>query len=340
MSYEELERKYLGYTLSSVRGGRDEASDTGFFGSDTRNGYSDRDYKGKEEAESSPPPAPRMRPASALRRGGGGEAKSTKRVSLLLEEDDEEPRRAKTKDPDFDPDAEGMFKGMDVAMPIRRGQGGIKIPLRVQQAANEILVHAKNRDVTLSKETRQELENLTHHTDEFTVVDPIVTITATAETGTCKVHVKEVVNVSQYLLARALGASFFIQVTPKAKTQPASFDEVQVKPYRHSQSADVNQPFHLEKIIDAKLAEMEDVDPTEFLRQVQAYMFSLGPTSTLEASSAEYIEIHVDAFKQILRGDLVPIKEKQTLKEKLAALEGGGGGRKRNKIEEDEEELL
>lgn len=325
MSYEEEERKWLGYSPSSM----------GYLQSNSK-----LQEKGKEEEEEmveEDVPQPRMRQppkrASAVQ----------KRVTLLVEEDDDDDRpsarsrgRAAAK-MDIDPRAQEMFAGMEVGVPIRRGQRGAKVPLRAQLAIDEILSYARSKDITLDGKTLESLTMLTQRPDEFTIIDPLVTLSAVVETGTCKIYLKDVVPVSRYLLARTLGATYFVQVTPKAKTPPNTFDEVVVKPFKNSQSIDSKQLLGTEDIVEQKLRDLEDVNADELLRQTQAYMFALGPTSTLEASSPEYVETHLEAFRKIHRGELIPIKERQTIEDKLRS-GGGGSKKKRVKMSAEEEE--
>lgn len=317
MSYEE---KYLGYKVSSLYG----QADTGFFGSqDTKQKPKSKMHMGNYEDEEEGVAASAKPAATA------------KRVSLLIDDDDddddEQNRRQKKKAAAAAaPVEDGMFKDMEVTLPINRGQGStMKVPLRAQQACEELLLQSKNKDISLTRETRQELDKLTQYPDEYTIIDPVVTITATVETGTCRIHLKEVVPVSILLLARVLGVTYFVQVTPKAKTPPTSYEEVPAKPFRDSRSAENNQPFGTEKAVNDQINNLQDMQPDEFVSQIKAYMFSLGPTSTLEASSMTFIETHTDAFKKILSGELVPLTKKTSIRERLQLNKG--------KLQEDDD---
>ncbi len=325
MSYEEEEQKYLGYKLSSVYG----KQDTGFFGSESppkanakpKPKYKMQFGKGDDDDDDEPKVAASVRFAKDI--------KPAKRApaALLIDEDDAEDddrnarSRKQTRAAAMVDDEDDMFKDMSLTLPVNRGNGSkVTVPLRAKQAAEELLLQAKNRDIALTRETRQDLDNLTQHPDEFTIVDPVVVITASVDTGTCRIHLKEVVPVSMLLLARVLGATFFVQVTPKAKTPATVYDEVSVRPFRDSRSAESNQPFGIEKAVEELIAQNEDMAADELMVQVKAYMFSVGPTSTLEASGLDFLELHTEAFKKILRGDLVPATRKKGIHERLQGI--------------------
>jgi hypothetical protein len=333
---EEDEKRYLGYVSS--KGPAADQSDSGFFGYNGKNGQKAKvqrggSGKGKQEMDDDDDgddaPVARVQQNKSSQKN----QMQKKRVTLLIDDDDDddEPSARKRRNypgsggggggggADVDPTAAKLFKDMQINLPVQRGHGlnASKIPLRAKLAAEELLDQVANKSITLEKKTKLEIEALTYHMDEYTIVDPVVSLSASVETGTCRIHLKEVVPISRYIMARVLGASYFVQVTPKAKTPATMYDEVLVQPYKGSQSAEKSQPFGIEAAVDAKLDDLEDMAPEEFARQTQAYMFTLGPRSTVEVCEIEFIETQSEAFRKILSGDLVPLVPRKDLKEML-----------------------
>ena len=165
----------------------------------------------------------------------------------------------------------------------------------------------------ITNDMKEELDLLVQCTDDGTVVDPSITLFKSVETGTCRIYLKETVPLSVYLMALVLKATFFVQVTEKAKTPASTFDKVSIKPYKGSASIQkrLAQPFGIEKAVEAQLEDNEDK-----LEQVAAYMHVLGPVSSFEACDSAFIEDQLEVIKKIFSGELEVVKQRN----------GGGGG--------------
>lgn len=269
-------------------------------------------------------------------------AAQVKRTSRIVDEDEEAPRTSSystsststTTNQYVDQTLEKMYKGMEFTIPIKRGQTGSEvIPYQIQRAA-ETVIHA---DKGLNRQTRQQLQGLVDHPDEFTVIDPQVIVAKTVDTGMCKVYLKEVVPISHLLMARVLKVKYQLYVTKKVYFPPEDFSEVVVKPY-HGTGIEHAQPFGLTTELEAHIENDEDLSGGDFLDQVNAYMYAQGPISTREACDPEFIEMHVEAIKRIRSGSLVPIKKLMPIEKKLRAHVSEKQKKKRPRNEEENEE--
>lgn len=248
---------------------------------------------------------------------------SKQKVSFLVEEDeDDEPKKqvrrkrayaaAEEEDNEPPPDTfiEQMAKqGKQFTLPIGRNPNhrGRKISVRAKLAARALVEQAQN--LRLTSDTRQELQMLLDCPDDGTQIDPMVTLYTRVPTGTCVIYLKESVPVSILLKAIALNATFFVQVTGKAKTQPESFSKVNVKPCKEIKDTLDVQTFDVERIVN-ELMEENGYDE----EQVKAYMYTIGPVSSYEASDLDFIETHVERVKEIFKGQLVVLKESKLAK--------------------------
>lgn len=274
--------------------------------------------KGKEEEDEeddgfdSPPARPAMRPQQQTK-------KPKKQVSILVEEEEEDDDMpSTTKGRKEDP-----FKGKQLAIPLRgsKSTGGKVVPYAVQQAVTTLLLAVEQGQIeTFSKNALRELTILNGCPDEYTQVDPFVILSSSIDTGTCKIHLKEAVPYSYALMARALNATFTVQITDKIKTKPQPFahEDVVLRPYNASQPERYNQPFACEAAVQARVDDMEEDEGVEFLLQVKAYMYSLGPLSSVDACDLANVETHVEAIKQIRVGKLKPLVDKPDKKKLLS----------------------
>lgn len=290
MSYdEEDERRYLGY--SSTQGGSLKRSA----------GVS----PGVAAYVSDSPP----------RQGVRKPVPRKKQRAVLIEEEEEEE--------DYD-DQEGrkssftkqlVSSGKQMTMTAtRKPQSNRKISTRDKLACELLLEHAD--EMRISNNTREELALLLQCTDAGTVVDPLITLYKSITTGTCNIYVKETIPVSVFLMALVLKATFFVQVTGKAKTPEETFDTVAVKPFKKGAdetSAVAVQTFDIEKAVHEKLVQREAQDLVE---QVVAYMHVVGPTSSAEACDGEFLATHLESMKKIFSGELVLVKQQQQQKQK------------------------
>lgn len=222
-------------------------------------------------------------------------SKPTNKRSLLIDEDDDEPTAA-IPSSKFD-----FPEGKIMSLPIQNSafRYDERIPLKVKLAAEEVFEHCKKVNVNVKELASK------HGMD--VQVDPLVAMHHFTDTGHCKIYLKEVVPVSTYLLLCALGCTYCIQVTPKARTAPEAFTSVPVKPYKGNTVNENVQTFGAEEIL-AKKAE------PELLEQVKAYMLSLGPMSSMTVADREWINEQLESFKEILEGRLVPLQEDKRLK--------------------------
>lgn len=260
------------------------------------------------------------------------------KVSFLVEEDDEEDERPKkavsrkrssfSSSADVEEENEGppddfieslAKQGKQFTLAIGRNpmqrSNGRKITARAKLAARFLVEQAQAAKLT--SDTRQELQMLLDCPDDGTRIDPLITIFTRVPTGTCIIHVKEIVPVSTLLKAIALNAQFTIQVTGKAKSQAMPFAQVHVKPCKENKEIIDVQTFDIEKIVEEKMQE-EGHDE----QQVKAYMYSVGPVSSEQASDMDFIETHVEQVKDIFKGKLVVLKDN---KRPPAALRAAGG---------------
>jgi hypothetical protein len=289
---EEEERRYLGAAympVASVVGQKQKKRVSG---------------KGKEEddgeEDSSPLPAVKQKQTK----------KQKTKVSILEDDDDEEEHEEKAE--------KDRFGGKQLTLPMRgtRIKGGTIVPSSVQQAVSVLFYASSEQQITpLSKGATQELNLLVGRPDEFTKIDPVVVLCGSISTGPCRIRLKEMVPYSYALMARALNAQFIIQITEKVKTRAQPFDlEVVFKPYKSGTQFEAHtQPFGCEAAVQARLDVMFDDDNykgVEFLQQVNAYMYSLGPLSSVEACDVNAIELNVKAIQQIMSGELKPLVEK------------------------------
>jgi hypothetical protein len=170
-------------------------------------------------------------------------------------------------------------------------------------------------------------------------VDPLVSMCATVQTSPeCKLYLKEIVPVSRYLAMCALGASYDVQLTPKAKLAPRPVSDVRIKPVKDPErSTDHVQPFNVERVLHAAMDNYSFPPSLDggkgegppFEEQVRAYMLSLGPLTSDEVCDVDFVETHTEAFKRIARGELVPLRSESRFRAASAgpaATVGGGGG--------------
>ncbi len=229
------------------------------------------------------------------------------RKSRLREQDDTDTK--------IEPEPE-EFQGMEFQVPVRRARttGGAPIPVRVQKAAETLLGYSE-----LKQSVKREMQILFDRPDDSAVIDPLIVISKTVSTGTCSIFLEEEVPVSQLLLARVLNARFVVQVTQKASMPPENFEEVAVKASRSGGGIRARaQPFYVADCLESVVQRIaEDDDVENLLYQIRAYMWSLGPISSREASDFDFLETHAEAFRQIRSGKLVPVKERPSLKDKL-----------------------
>jgi hypothetical protein len=271
--------------------------------------------------------------------GGGGRQAQQPRVkqARLLDEDDQDPNDEEESGDRRRPTAAGggglrggngnskSFSALDglnerqqmmleknqLMTPLKLGATKVRIVSHALQAAClEILDNP--RTVPLDEDTRFAMEQIVQKCeDEFTRIDPLITISKTISTGHCNIYVKEVVPVSRFLIARALHATFVLQITGRVKTDPQPFDdnEINVRPFRR----EANSGSFADRYASFGLAELDlerQVNDPDTLDQVEAHMISLGPLKPVDACNPEWLEDQQETVSALLKGERVAMKPK------------------------------
>jgi hypothetical protein len=312
MSYdEEDERRYLGYSTMSNNKRTNTEPGAAAYVSDSpppRQGGRRVTFTNNNDEDDEPrrKPVPRKK----------------QRPVLLEEEDDEEDDQGGGK-PSFTKLLASSGKQLTMTA-TRKPQSNRKISTRDKLACETLVAHADA--IRMTNNTREELMLLLQCTDEGAIVDPLITLYKSVSTGTCNIYVKETIPLSVFLMALVLKATFFVQVTGKAKTPEETFDTVAIKPFKKNadeigiDGGGGAQPFGIEKAVQDKL---ELRNAQDLVEQVVAYMHVVGPISSMEACDGEFIETHIESVKKIFSGDLVLVKQQKQ--------------ESRMKLEEDEE---
>lgn len=247
--------------------------------------FSDYANEGVED-DDEPPPPPR-RQLSQL---------AKKKASFLIEDDgEEEPFNNK-----------------------RPVAGAAVVPYRLQEAASLLLGDRRISQSTASELTMTYLQK----SHEFVMVDPLIIVCASVDTGTARIYCKEVVNVSLHWMALALDASFFLQVTPKVRTQDEPWAEaVTARPCRSTQVSERVQPVGTLAAVKRAVAKIEDELPEDLDKQIEHYMAKLGKVDSVSACDPEWAHEHIDAFRAIFRGtNKRDEMEGKGIREKLAKI--------------------
>lgn len=234
--------------------------------------FSDYANEGVEDGEDEPPPPPPRRQLSQL---------AKKKASFLIEEDE---------------DDEGLPKSRQISN-IKPVAGAAVVPYRLQEAASLLL-----SDRRISRSTADELTvAYLQKSHEFVMVDPLIIVCASVDTGTSRIYCKELVNVSLHWMALALDASFFLQVTPKVRTQDEPWAEaVTARPCRSAQVSERIQPVGTLAAVKRAIDEMEV--PEDLDKQIEQYMKKLGKVDSASACDPEWAREHIDAFRAIFSG--------------------------------------
>jgi hypothetical protein len=180
------------------------------------------------------------------------------------------------------------------------------IPYDVRNALAVVLAHP--RDLDLPDEVRWSLDQkLQQSEDEFTRIDPIITVCTTINTGACNIYVKESVPISKLLMARALRLTYSVKITNKINTESYGFDDnaIVIKPYRggaDGRSRYAN--FGLSTLDFAR--EVGD----DMLDQVDAHMLQLGPMSPADVCDPQWLDDEQEVVGALLRGERVALKAK------------------------------
>lgn len=200
-----------------------------------------------------------------------------------------------------------MLKNQQLSGTLRMSASVRRVlPYEVRNALAIILAHP--RDLDLPDDVRWSLEQkLEQSEDEFTRIDPVVTVCRTLNTGVCTIYLKEAVPISRLLVARALRCTYVVQITNKTKTEPQSFDdnELVIKPWRGNVAGgDRYTTFGLATL------DLEGQVGEELMDQVDAHFLALGPLSPADACQSDWLEEQQDEVAALLRGEKVALKPK------------------------------
>jgi hypothetical protein len=207
-----------------------------------------------------------------------------------------------------------------VAVPRREQvKVGAPVSYRQQEAASLLI-----GDRRLSKPSIQELTMAyLHKPHEFITLDPLILVCASVETGTARIYCKEVVNVSLHWMALALDATFFVQVTPKARTPEEPWTEaITARPCRSAQTSERVQRVDVLACVQRALAKLGDSIPSDLDQQVEQYMTQVvGVMDSATACDPEWARDHIDALRAICHGRGKALQTKPTsIHEKLAQI--------------------
>lgn len=263
--------------------------------------------------------------------GGGNRGPKQARVARVYEEDEEEEEDEKNQyggpGANARGDDDGRLTGPAV-LPARNGlnarqkqmlkdnqmSGTVRysatvrrtLPYEVRTAMAVVL--GCPQDTGLSEEARLVLEHrLEQSEDEWTRIDPLVSVCKTINTGHCNIYVKEVVPISRWLVARALRCEYALRITGKARIEGLPYDdnEIVVKPYKgHEGAAERYASFGLAAL------DLEGVAGPDALLQVEAHMLQLGPLSPADVCDPTWLDEQAEVVSALVRGERVAMKPK------------------------------
>jgi len=168
------------------------------------------------------------------------------------------------------------------------------IPYDIQHSAHLLLEAHQQQDIILPQEALSSIKKLAECNDEFTQIDPLVVIHDTFNTGTCKIHVKEVVPISVLLLARYFNLTYSVHITDEMESNPRPFKTVKVKPY-HGKSTQHIQSLGCEALVKAYMKRVEQ------WKLVEIYMLRMGAQSSVTlAGDEDWLEMQTKAIGKVL----------------------------------------
>ena len=168
------------------------------------------------------------------------------------------------------------------------------IPYDIQHSAYLLLEAHQQQDIRLPRETLSSIKKLAECNDEFTQIDPMVVIFDTFSTGTCKIHVKEVVPISVLLLARHFNLTYSVRITDEMESNPRPFKGVKVKPY-HGKSTQHIQSLGCQAMVNAYMKRAEQ------WKLVEIYMLRMGAQSSVTlAGDEDWLEMQTKAIGKVL----------------------------------------
>jgi hypothetical protein len=251
------------------------------------------DYANEQDYDDPPPPS-RFSSSSGK-----------KKTTFLIEEEDDDPP----------PSRQQKNSWRQQQQPSDNVKAIGPVPYRLQEAASLLLENRR-----LSRHVAEELTMAyLQRPHEFVTVDPLVLVCASVDTGTVRIYCKEVVNVSVHWMALALDAKFFLQITPKARTQDEPWAEtITVRPCRSAQVSERVQPVGTLKAVQRAMEALEEALPPTLDQRVEHYMTTVvGVVDSATVCDPEFAREHVEAFRAMCRGGGLEQTESLGIREKL-----------------------
>lgn len=177
------------------------------------------------------------------------------------------------------------------------------VSYKIHHAAGVLVEASQDKEIRLSRDALDDLNDILKYQDEYSMTDPYVVLWDTLDTGSCRIYMKEVVNVSTLLLARQLGCMYTVKVTDDMESAPRSYKEVNVKPF-HDSKVDYAQPFECEKTVREELERHGKGDPDEIIRSVKVHMLKLGVTPSEVACDDSFLIEQTETIGKLIAGEL------------------------------------
>jgi hypothetical protein len=181
-----------------------------------------------------------------------------------------------------------------------------------------------NRFAKLSPATVAEIQNaFLQRPHEFVTVNPYIKLTAVIDTGSIIIKCKEVVRLSEHLMALATGATFSVQLTAKARTAAQHWEEaITAGVCRSAQSPEGIQPIHTMEAVQQAVALLTNGSPPADLdEQVDRYMEEeIGVVDSALACDPEFLRPHAEALRLICLGKKHMDGDAGGIRQKMAKL--------------------
>lgn len=208
----------------------------------------------------------------------------------------------------------------DGSLRIRpRDTNRVTVDHTIHSAAFALLNAQRDGVLELGMGTLQDLQAIVQCDDEFTTVDPFVTLCDSLSTGTCVVYLEETVRVSTVILAHYLGCRYSIAIMKDIPSKPKSFKDVSVRP-ASSETTAKHQKFSnvhiggngIQEIVEQTLLERYNGDASQVERRlfyVAYHMAKMGPLSSEDAADAGFIEEEAKIIGSVLANEKMPTEE-------------------------------
>lgn len=170
---------------------------------------------------------------------------------------------------------------------------GSALPRPIWRAANQLYDYVTDPGLHAS------LEMIVMRRDELNTPDPSVELDHTLDTGSCLIHVCEVVPLSVYLYLRVKEADYTIQIAPQLQPIHIPFSNVTVKAWDGENADDANQSFNTKNMLKA-------YDEEEY-EKVRTYVTCIGNINPSDLVRFNYLESMVEGVRNVLNGKRVRI---------------------------------